>query len=449
MNFWKKSFLISPAEFYVTNDRNAVLETYLGSCVGVTLYDPVVRVGGLAHIILPEGDEKRKAVSPGKYAASALPLLLKKALELGASKERLVARMAGGASIYKNFNLNIGQRSAQKVREILAQEGIPILEEDVGGNFGRVLSLKIKDGRIDLRQIGQGLREAPRPAVVKEIEPGDILREIDQIQPLPETVRQALAAIDSDSADSEELKRIIYQDQALTADILKVCNSAYYGFARRISSLRHAITLLGFKTLKKMLLVLFLKDVLFQKIPGYSLREGEMFRHALACALTAEVIAREKGHDRDSEKFFTAALLHDIGKIVLGQVAFDKFGLIMDMVVKGNRSFMEAEKEVLGYTHAQVGALIAQEWNLPPVLTEAIAFHHEPEKAQVAPEVVAVVHVSNVICSMLGIGCGVDSLVNPVHPQVLSLLALDGRAVDNIIERLPEVMKQIEPLEAC
>ncbi len=448
MNFFEKSFLISPAEFYVTRDRNAVLETYLGSCVGVTLYDPVAKVGGLAHIVLPDGDEKRKAVSPGKYATSALPLLTEKTLELGASKKRLVARMAGGASIYRDLNLNIGQRNAQKARELLIQEGIPILEEDIGGNFGRVLSLKIEDGEIRLRQIGQGLREAPFPGVVREIEPGDILREIDQIQPLPETVRQALAAIDSEPTDSEELKKIIYQDQALTADILKVCNSACYGFSRRISSLSQAITLLGLKTVKKTLLALSLKKVLFQKIPSYSLRTGEMFRHALACAFTAELMAKEKGHDRDSEKFFTAALLHDIGKIVLGQVAFDRFGLVMDMVLKGNRSFIEAEKEILGYTHPQVGALIAQEWNLPLVLIEAIAFHHEPEKARAASEVVAVVHVSNVICSMLGIGCGVDGLVNPVRPEALSLLALDGRAVDNIIERLPEVMKQIKPLEA-
>jgi len=449
MNFYEKSFLISPAELYVTSDQNAVIETYLGSCVGVTLYDPVTRVGGLAHIIMPDGDERRKEVSPGKYATSAVPLLIEKALELGASKERLSAKIVGGASIYRDFNLNIGYRNAQKVREVLAQEGIPIIGEDVGGNFGRVLQLKIKDGQVNIREIGQRLRKTPLPSVVNEIGLKDILREIDQIQPLPETVRQTLFAIESDPADSRELKRIICQDQALTANILKVCNSAYYGFSRRISSLTHAISLLGFKTIKKMLLALSLKDVLFQQVPSYSLRKGEMFRHALACGLTAELMAKEKGHDLDSEKFFTAALLHDIGKIVLDQVAFDKFGLVMDMVMREDRSFLEAEKEILGYTHAQVGGLIAQEWNFPPVLTEAIAFHHEPEKAQAAPEIVAIVHISNVICSMLGIGCGADGLVNPVHPQALSLLALDRRSVDNIIERLPEVMRQIEPLEAC
>ncbi len=448
MNFWEKTYLVSPAEFYVTGERNAVLETYLGSCVGVTLYDPTARVGGLAHIVLPSGDQKREAVSPGKYATSVIPLVIKKMLELGASKGRMVAKMAGGASIYKNFNLDIGRRNALKAKEILELEGIPILEEDVGGNFGRVLRMKMENGEINLRQIGQGLRDTPPPAVVRGVEFRDILKEIDHIEPLPETVRQALALIDADPEDSQELKGIIYQDQALTADMLKICNSAYYGFSRRISSLSHAIVLLGFKTIKKILLSLSLRNILFQKIPSYSLGKGEMFKHALACGLTAELMARELGRDNDSEKIFTAALLHDIGKIVLDLVAFDKFGLIMDMVVKGGRSFLSAEKEILGYTHAQVGAMIARQWNLPLVLIEAIEYHHEPGKAQVAPEVVAMVHVADVICSMLGVGGGVDGLVNPVHPGALSLLALDAKAVENIIEGLPEVMKQIEPIEA-
>ncbi len=448
MNFWEQTYLVSPAEFFVTDDRSAVLETYLGSCVGVTLYDSVVKVGGLAHIVLPSGDQKREAVSPGKYATSAIPLLIERMLDLGAVKGRMVAKMAGGAAIYKNFSLDIGRRNAVKVKEILRQEGIPILGEDVGGNFGRVLRLKIENGEISLRQIGRGLREASSPTAVRGVEFKDIVKEIDHIEPLPKTVRQALTLIDEDSADSQELKGIIYKDQALTADVLKICNSAYYGFTRRISNLGHAIALLGLKTIKKILLSLSLKNILFQKIPSYSLGKGEMFKHALACGLTAELMARELGHDNDSEKIFTAALLHDIGKIILDLVAFDRFGLIMDKVVKEGRSFLSAEKEILGLTHAQVGAMIARQWNLPLVLIEAIGYHHEPEKAQAAPEAVAIVHVADVICSMLGIGGGVDGLVNPVHPGALSLLALDAKAVENIIEGLPEVMKQTEPIEA-
>ncbi len=448
MNPREKTYLVSPGEFHVTGDRDAVLETYLGSCVGVTLYDPVAGVGGLAHVVLPRGHKDREGVTPGKYATSAIPLLVEKVLSLGARKGRLVANLAGGASIHAS-GLDIGQRNARMARKILGEKGIPVLEEEVGGNFGRVLCLRIRDGGISLRRFGRRLREAPFPKFVKEVELEDILKEIDHIEPLPETVRRVLAFMDKDYADTQGLKRIIHQDHALTADILKVCNAAYYGFPRRISSLGQAITLLGFETMRRILLSLSLKNVLFQKVPSYSLGKGDMFRHALACGLTAELLAREAGLGEDGEKVFTAALLHDIGKTVLDQVAFDRFGLVMDLVDMHGGSFLAAEKEVLGYTHPQVGAMIARHWNLPLVLQEAIEYHHDPGRARAAPGVVAVVHVSDVICSMLGFGCGVDELANPVHPGALSLLAMDEGSVEKIIEGLPEVMRQMEPFEAC
>ena len=453
MKFEELPLFLFPAELYVSSEPDTVIETYLGSCVGVALYDPIVQVGGMVHIVLPQGGEDKESTNPAKYARSGIPYLIEEMIKVGASKEHLEAKIAGGASVIQDTGINIGQRNITKVREILAQEGIPILEEDVGGHFGRVFRLYIKDGRVETRFIGQRLREAalaslPPVEMVKEVTLKALLHKINQLRPMSKTMNRVLSVIESNPFSIEEIKREIYQDQALTANILKICNSPYYGFAQRVSNLSQGIVLLGLNTIKRILISLSFKDVLTPSINGYSLKQGEFFKHALGCAFMAEVIAKEKQYP-EPEVVFTAGLLHDVGKIILDQVAAGKFHLVMRKVLGEKKPFLEAEKEILGYTHSQVGEMVAQQWHLPEILTEAIAFHHTPEQGQTAPAVVAMVHIADVICRLVGIGCGAAGLTNPIHPQALTILNLKGPEIDSLIEKVPEIIKQIQTFEVA
>ena len=142
----------------------AVLITYgLGSCVGVTLYDEKVKVGGLAHIMLPDSKAAKEVGNPAKFADTAIPILIEKMEKLGASKSRMVAKIAGGAQMFtfskQDPKKSIGQRNAEAVREKLKDEGIPIVVDETGGNFGRTIILHTDTGVLEIKTIGHGVKE--------------------------------------------------------------------------------------------------------------------------------------------------------------------------------------------------------------------------------------------------------------------------------------------------
>ena len=166
-----------------------------------------------------------------------------------------------------------------------------------------------------------------------------------------------------------------------------------------------------------------------------------MLNHSLCCAMVAKLICQEK-KIKKPDTVFTAGLLHDIGKVILDQYAFEKFNLIMDRVLNENALFLDAENEIFGYNHAQIGGMIARKWNLPEVLIEAISFHHRPQEAKENPEVVSVVHIADNICSMIGYGCGADAMNNYIHQFAISNINLRSNDVDMIIKKLAVIMKK-------
>jgi chemotaxis protein CheD len=147
--------VVDIADFAVTNKIGTTLVTHsLGSCIGLTLWDPEVRVGGMIHYMLPESSispEKAKS-RPAMFADSGLPLLFRKAFELGASKKRLIVKVAGGASLLDdNGTFNIGKRNYVILRKLLWRNNVLIQAEDVGGSVSRTLRLEIATGRTTIR----------------------------------------------------------------------------------------------------------------------------------------------------------------------------------------------------------------------------------------------------------------------------------------------------------
>ncbi|HVZ79094.1 MAG TPA: chemotaxis protein CheD [Gemmatimonadaceae bacterium] len=134
----------------------------LGSCIAIALYDPVARVGGLAHVLLPDPEMARDRSNPAKFPATAIPLLLEQMTALGASRERVRAKIAGGASMFANLlprgALNVGDRNIAATREVLALVRVPIVGEDVGADHGRSVFLHLEDGRVEVRSLKRGTR---------------------------------------------------------------------------------------------------------------------------------------------------------------------------------------------------------------------------------------------------------------------------------------------------
>ena len=165
----------------------------------------------------------------------------------------------------------------------------------------------------------------------------------------------------------------------MTANLLKLANSAYFGMPSKIGSVRQAVLLLGLKRLIQMVIASCVSALMDRPVSGYDLSPGELWRHSIAVTVAAEGLVKELNIEA-AEEIFTAALLHDVGKLVLGDFVQDDFKKIEDILSQGI-SFETAENMVLGVNHADIGAEILRKWSLPPELVNAVRWHHDPESA--------------------------------------------------------------------
>jgi putative nucleotidyltransferase with HDIG domain len=208
--------------------------------------------------------------------------------------------------------------------------------------------------------------------------------------------------VDNPKTSAASLARLICADQALTARILKLANSAYYGFPREISTVNQAIVVLGFNAVKDTGLSLSVFDM-FKDGPSTSGFDITRFwEHSMAAGIGARLCARRTAPGLVGEGF-VAGLLHDIGKVVFRQYFPREFGQILDLVTQGC-SLDDAEMQILGCSHAQVGAWLVEKWRLPAKIVEAIAYHHIPAQAPSEPAFVAAITLANYLVHRHNLG---------------------------------------------
>lgn len=153
-------FKVGMCEMLVVTPPDTLSTSGLGSCIGICLYDPVKKVAGMAHIMLPDSTQARDNINEARFADSAIPALINIMLTKGAEKKRMVAKIAGGAQMFNFNNLNdimrVGERNAFAVLAKLKQEGIPVLNQDIGGNFGRSIKFDPEDGKVYILTLDKG-----------------------------------------------------------------------------------------------------------------------------------------------------------------------------------------------------------------------------------------------------------------------------------------------------
>ncbi len=219
---------------------------------------------------------------------------------------------------------------------------------------------------------------------------------------------KVLNLLDDPDAGAGQVEQLLKQDPSLTANLLKLTNSAYFGIPSKIGSVRHAIAMLGWKRLSKLVMAACVSAITDHKIPGYDLPPGMLWQHSVAVSVTAEGLMREL-KVAESDEIFTAALLHDLGKLILGGFVEKELSEIEKVAARGI-PFQMAEQEVLGTDHAEIGALMLESWSFPPNLVSAVRWHHDPDSAPETSPMTDIVHVANVLCLMIGIGIGVEGL---------------------------------------
>lgn len=208
---------------------------------------------------------------------------------------------------------------------------------------------------------------------------GEILRKLKTVTSVPPSALRAMKVLQDPNANMGEVVQIIAYDPGLTTNILKMANSSYFGCARSISSLREAVVRLGAANIFKLITASIANLVLNKSIKGYGMTSGELWEHSIAVAVAAENVAAII-KDQDAAKIaFTSALLHDVGKIVLGDFFDDEVNQeIADSMANG-KSMFEAEKISFGINHAELGARLLASWNIPNLLVESVRWHHAPD----------------------------------------------------------------------
>ncbi len=236
---------------------------------------------------------------------------------------------------------------------------------------------------------------------------------------------KALQLLADDTADVERIAREILRDQGLTARVLKIANSPLYGFRARISTVRHAIVVIGLRQTKSLLFMAAASNALSTDLPGYRLEAGEVFAHALAVGTLAKQLAERSAHPNPEESMI-AGLLHDIGKLALNALVENAGREIEELVAIDGVPLMLAERMAVGADHTQVGQRIAERWNLPASLAAAIRFHHEPHLDESSSPDTPVVHVANAICLAAGLGALPGMAKTAVNAECLAALRLSN-----------------------
>ena len=267
-----------------------------------------------------------------------------------------------------------------------------------------------------------------------------IMDQVDAFPSIPGSALRLLELLDQADASIQDIEDVLRLDPGLTANVLKLTNSAFFGLPSKVGSVKRAVLLLGLKKLKQLIMASCVSAVMDKDIPGYDLPAGELWRHSIAVSV-AEGLVRELDIE-SGDDIFTAALLHDVGKLVLGQFIDDDYGAFR-AAAGHNVSFECAEKEVLGTDHADIGARILEQWSLPAELVHAVRWHHNPELATDILPMTDIVHVANMLCLMLGIGVGREGLQYQPSPVVTRRLGLKPFHLEKLASQTIQTMGEL------
>ena len=281
-----------------------------------------------------------------------------------------------------------------------------------------------------------------------------ILLKVRTIPAMPSAVVKLKQYLSDPDVSFDELAKVIEFDPGLTANLLQLANSAYFGWSGRIKTVKEAITRLGTNRIFQMVLCMSVAPLVRKPIKGYGMEANDLWQHSIATAICAEQIARIQKIP-NSEEAFTAGLLHDMGKILLGTFVEIDDRPIKDLIQTGSMSFNEAERNVLGIDHAEAAAELLQYWKLTENVVAAARWHHNPDEAdEKFRDIVDLVHVADIICIKMGWGVGSGDQFYFMNDAAKKRLGVDSSveemAVENVgaaIDDLRNILHaQLEPI---
>jgi putative nucleotidyltransferase with HDIG domain len=440
--------IVASGSYVVGTGNNGILEAYLGTCVGVTLYDPQKKIGGLIHLLLPEPPSPENPWNPEMYAETGLPLMISELEQKGAVKKNLEAVIAGGALVgplaKRDLILDIGGRTADIVGRILRKEKITIKKAEIGGYFSCRMNLHLGTGETQIEPLGISPKTSGETAFDRSV-----LKELDsllkRVQPIPQIALKIIRMISEQKYQMGEITEQIMQDQVLSAKVIGFCNSAYLGGRTLVDSIEKALLIVGEKWLLQMIVKTSIEDLLSQPEGGYSLCKGGLFQHACGTAVLAREMARAT-REVSPDLAYTAGLLHDIGKVALDQFMNTARPYFYRQMLEGGKDLISAEEEMFGTTHTEVGGQLADRWSLPENLIEVIRTHHQPENAVKEIRLTHIIYLADLVMSRFMVRQELEKQNTEALLPRLKKAGLSPEQFSFVIEKIPLVLSD-SPLE--
>jgi putative nucleotidyltransferase with HDIG domain len=273
----------------------------------------------------------------------------------------------------------------------------------------------------------------------------EIINKVKNLPPISQAALKLVNLLEQASISNDEIVQVIKCDNVLTAKLLRACNSPYFGLDEPVSSVDQAVLMLGHQQILHIVLTLAFGSAMVVPLPGYAVEANELWRHSLITATAAEIVAAE-AFDMNVETpvAFTVGLLHDIGKLVMGQAITPEIqSEIRALIEKQSCSRSEAEKNILGTDHGEIGACLLQSWNLPEEILEAVANHHKPI-CEPRPKLSVITHVANCLAHLAGSAPGWDGFAVRVDPQAIAVLNIDEARLEGMVANVRESFERVD-----
>ncbi|MBI5140614.1 MAG: HDOD domain-containing protein [Nitrospirae bacterium] len=275
-----------------------------------------------------------------------------------------------------------------------------------------------------------------------------MLSKVRDLPPLPSVVLQVNRALKESSVSIDEIGGIIEKDASLTVKLLKIANSSYYGLSYNVDTVTRAVSVLGFDTVRNIAVTLSMGKV-FSRIPEDLLDVGRLWNHSLGCAIAAKILVGKKEKILREEAFI-CGIVHDIGQVVIAQNLPEAQRKIRKrMASESSVSLSAAEIDELGFTHAEVGAYLADKWHFPTKYAEAIRFHHNPcdaatgDSSACDKRLVAAVFAGNMVAKHSGIGFGIGEASEQIPDDVWGCFGRTSDDLDTIVEETHQDFNEV------
>jgi len=278
--------------------------------------------------------------------------------------------------------------------------------------------------------------------VAKHNKPEALMKGLVELSSLPFIYIKINEAVNNPRSSIEDISEIISGDPGLTSRLLRLVNSAFYGFPSKVETVSRALMMVGTQQIRDLALATSVMS-LFKGIPGHLVSMESLWRHSVACGLAARMLATVRQCDTNVEFYFTAGIIHDVGRFVIYKKIPETAQEMILRCKASKEPLCVVEKEVLGFDHSDLGRMLAQSWNLPPSLEEVLACHHYPCEAKQYPVETGVVHIADYIAYTSQLGDSGEQYLPPLEEEVCNLVGIPARVLSSVSDQLRQEFEDV------